>query len=116
MLQGLRNLFKSLRNLFIRRAPSRDLSELFEGELEITIEGIIAHNRIFEYEMIESHASGETRVVTFQEQVPLCTYVARAEERITGKYYSNVLKTTDAPWEILSFSRAKKKLVVRLVH
>ncbi len=78
-----------------KKRLSRDLSEIWEGELEITIEGV------------------GTRIYIFDRD-HLATHVAIVVARLTDKsvIVNNIKK---APWEIISFDREAKRLVVRPV-
>lgn len=78
------------------KVGSRDLSERFEGELEIRIEGV-----------------GMKKVVLDNDR--LAEHVATLHYILT-KDVIDVPNAYRAPWEIVSFNRITKKLVVRPVH
>ena len=72
-----------------------DLSELYEGKLEITIKGV------------------GTQIMIFKRE-PLAKYVAHPLFTLTNNFvYCNEI--SNSQWEIISFDRANRKLVVRPV-
>lgn len=79
------------------RRRNRDLSEIYEGELEITIEGIGTQCMIFERDTLASHVA----------LVQL--YRGHGDK---GIIIGDVRKS---PWEVISFDREAGKLVVRPV-
>jgi hypothetical protein len=68
------------------------LSELFEGRLEITIEGVGTQTMTFESEPIASHVALVQCLLT--NHLVFCSDVS------------------NSPWKIISFDRAAGKLVV----
>lgn len=78
-----------------REKRSRDLSELWEGQLEITIQGL--GSRIFNF-----------------DKDCLATHVAIVNMRLSDEpvFVGDIKKS---PWEIVSFDRQAKKLVVAAV-
>lgn len=88
-------MLKSIRRWLTGKSPPRDLSELFEGRLEITIEGIGTQTMTFEHE-------------------PLAAHVAFVQCILTGNavFCSDV---SSSPWKIISFDREAGKLTVRPV-
>ena len=84
-----------LKSLFKKRL-SRDFSEIFEGELEITIEGIGTAKYVFDCDTLGG-------CVAFVQ----CMLA-------TKMVFINDIR--QAPWEIISFDRAAKKLIVRPVQ
>ena len=83
--------------MFFRRKTKnkRDLSELYEGELEVTIQGV------------------GTKKINVDLDI-LATHVALVEIIFTGEMVviEDVIKS---PWEICSFNRENGKLVVKRV-
>lgn len=79
--------FKSTKRL------SRDLSEVYEGELEITIEGVCTQRYVFDRDNLATH-------------VALVQVFNGGDGLIIG----DIRKS---PWEVVSFDREAKKLVVR---
>lgn len=75
-------------------ASPRDFSEVYEGGLEITIEGIGTKFFTFEYDSLASH------IATVQCLLSMDVII--------------VNNVKNAPWTLISFDREKKKLVVRL--
>ena len=75
---------------------SRDLSEVWEGELEITIQGVGARCVLFDRDLLASHVAF-VQVMLLEDE---CIFV------------NNVRKS---PWRIVSFDRTAKKLTVAIV-
>lgn len=88
-------MFNGLRNIFSRKAPPNELSELFEGELEITIEGIGTQKMMFDCEPLVGHIATIQAILTM--------------------HVVFVSDVSCPPWKIVSFDREAKKLVVRPV-
>ena len=89
-----------LRSIFPKKISSRNLSELFEGELEITIEGIGTKKMNWDYGCLATHVATTQIMLSFEKND--CSALI-------------VNDVANAPWEIVSFDRAAKKLVVRPV-
>lgn len=77
------------------KSRSRDLSEIWESELEITIEKFGSKTFVFDKDL-------------------LATHVALVAVELTGRAVI-VQNVRRSPWEIVSFDRGAKKLKVRLV-
>lgn len=72
---------------------NRDLSEVYEGELEITIEGVCSQRATFDRDTLASHVA--------------CVQLFNGGDMlIIGDIHRS-------PWEVVSFDREEKKLVVR---
>lgn len=91
----LKGMLKGLLNKFKGKANPRDLSELFEGELEITIEGVGAMKMIFDRKQIGSHIAFVHCMLTMNMVI------------ISDIY--------NAPYQIVSFDREARKLIVRSI-
>lgn len=86
------------KNGLLPQPPSpRDLSERFEGQLEIIIEGVGTEKAYFDLDALAAHVAKVHRLKN-----PRSSFV--------------VGDIRNAPWEIVSFDRLRKKLVVRPVH
>ena len=88
-------MLRSLKKFLTGKAPPNDLSELLDGRLEITIEGIGTKTMTFEREPLASHIAFIQCILTRD-----CVFCG---------------DISNAPWEIVSFDRAARKLVVRPV-
>lgn len=78
-----------------RKRKNRDLSEPYEGELEITIEGVCTHKAVFGYDTLAAHVA--------------CIHL------LNGGDYVIIGDIRKSPWELVSFDRGAKKLVVKPV-
>ena len=76
---------------------NRDLSEQFTGTLEITIYGIGTKKEFFNGDSLAAH------VAAVHRSLKKPSFLVVGDER-------------NAPWEIVSFDRLMKTLVVRPVH
>ena len=88
-------MLKGLFKRFNKKVNPRDLSELFEGELEITIEGVGTQKMIFDCEPIGSHIAFVHCILTMNMVI------------ISDIY--------NAPYQIVSFDREARKLIVRSI-
>lgn len=77
-------------------ARSRDLSEVFERGLEVTIEGV------------------GTMKTAFPSAQSLAVHAGHVHVCLTGKTLI-VQDPSHAPWQVVSLNRKEKKLVVRPV-
>ena len=81
---------------FTKKDASRDLSEVWQGELEITIQGVGTKKYVFDMDTLASDVA----------------LVSLMLSHGVGVIVNNIKKS---PWKIISFDRTAKKLVVERV-
>lgn len=79
-----------------RVRKNRDLSELYEGELEITIEDVCTQTGVFDCDTLAAHVA--------------CVYLSVCDN------YVFITDVRQSPWEVISFDRQARTLVVRRVQ
>lgn len=80
-----------------RKRKDQDLSALYEGELEITIEGLGTQRAVFDFDTLAAHVA--------------CVYFALAPD-CPGLLFIDPRRS---PWEVVSFQPEARRLIVKPV-